>query len=51
MVRVYKTKWLGRFTRREVGAAWLAANAQQIARAIKENALQEVADDEEDAKP
>jgi hypothetical protein len=38
-------------TLREAGAAWLAANAQQITRALKENALQEVADDEEDAKP
>jgi hypothetical protein len=38
-------------TLREIGAAWLAADAQRIARAIKENALQEVRDDEEDTKP
>lgn len=37
-------------TLREIGAAWLAADARQIARAIEENALQEVADDE-DTKP
>ena len=38
-------------TLREIGAAWLAADAQKIARAIKENALQEVHDDDEDANP
>jgi hypothetical protein len=38
-------------TLREIGAAWLAADAQRIARAIKENALQEVHDDDKDAKP
>jgi hypothetical protein len=38
-------------TLREIGAAWLAADAQRIARAIKENALQEVADGDKDAKP
>jgi hypothetical protein len=37
-------------TLREIGATWLAADARQIARAIEENALQEVAD-EEDTKP
>lgn len=38
-------------TLREIGAAWLAAYAPRIARAIKENALQEVHDDDKDAKP
>src|SRR5271166_730582 len=38
-------------TLREIGAAWLAADARQIARAVKENALQEVTDDEKDATP
>jgi hypothetical protein len=37
-------------TLRDIGAAWLAADAQRMARAIKENALQEVHDDEEDKK-
>jgi hypothetical protein len=37
-------------TLREIGAAWLAADAQRIARAIKENALQEVANDDKDTK-
>ena len=35
----------------EIGAAWLAADEQRIARAIKESALQEVHDDDKDAKP
>ena len=37
-------------TLREIGAAWLAADAQRIERAINESALQEVRDDEEDTK-
>ncbi len=37
-------------TLREIGGAWLAANAERIAMAIKEKALQEVHDDDEDAK-
>jgi hypothetical protein len=37
-------------TLREIGAAWLAADAPRVARAIKENALQEVHDDDKDAK-
>ena len=37
-------------TLREIGAAWLAADAQRIARAIKENALREVANDDKDTK-
>jgi hypothetical protein len=37
-------------TLREIGAAWLAADAQRITRAIRENALQEVRDDEEDTR-
>jgi hypothetical protein len=36
-------------TLREIGAAWLAADARKIAKAIEENALQEVTHDEEDA--
>lgn len=36
-------------TLREIGAVWLAANAQRIAKALEENALQEVTDDEEGA--
>ncbi len=32
-------------TLREIGAAWLAANTTRIARALKEDALQEVTDD------
>jgi hypothetical protein len=35
-------------TLREIGAVWLAADAQRITRAIKENALQEVRDDDEE---
>jgi hypothetical protein len=38
-------------TLREIGAMWLAADAQRIARAIKENALQEVHNGEADEKP
>jgi hypothetical protein len=38
-------------TLREIGAAWLATDAQQIARAITENALQEALYGDEDAKP
>jgi hypothetical protein len=39
-------------TLREIGAVWLAADAQRITKAIKENALQEVRDDdEENTKP
>jgi hypothetical protein len=38
-------------TLREIGAAWLAADGQRIAGAVKENALQEVHDDDKDAKP
>jgi hypothetical protein len=34
-------------TLREIGAAWLAADERQIARAIEENALQEVANGED----
>jgi hypothetical protein len=36
-------------TLREIGAAWLAADAGRIARAIEEGVLQEVADDGEGA--
>jgi hypothetical protein len=36
-------------TLQEIGSAWLAADAGRIARALNEAALQEVADDEEDA--
>lgn len=36
-------------TLREIGASWLAANAQRIAKALQENTLQEVTDDEESA--
>jgi len=36
-------------TLREIGATWLAANARQIARAIEENALQEVTYDQDNA--
>jgi hypothetical protein len=36
-------------TLREIGAAWLAADARKIAKAIKENALQEVSYDEKNA--
>lgn len=35
-------------TLREIGAAWLAADTQRIAKAIEESTLQEVADDEDD---
>jgi hypothetical protein len=35
-------------TLREIGASWLAADAGRMARAVKEAALQEVTDDEED---
>lgn len=35
-------------TLRDIGAAWLDADDKLIARAIKEKALQEVTDDEED---
>ena len=38
-------------TLREIGAAWLVADARRIERAIKESALQEVRDGEEDTKP
>ena len=34
---------------REIGAAWLAADAGEIARAVNEDALQEVDDEEKDA--
>jgi hypothetical protein len=34
---------------RETGAAWLAANAERIARALEDAALQEVTDGQEDA--
>lgn len=37
-------------TLREIGAAWLAADAQRIARAIEENPLQKVAYGGKDAK-
>ena len=37
-------------TLREIGAAWLAADTQQMDRAIRENALQEVRDDEENTE-
>jgi hypothetical protein len=33
-------------TWREIGVGWLAANAQQIARALAEKILQEVSDGE-----
>lgn len=36
-------------TLREIGAAWLAANAGEIAQALQENALQEVDDDDSNA--
>jgi hypothetical protein len=36
-------------TLREIGAAWLAADVQRIARAIEENALQEVTYDQNNA--
>ena len=36
-------------TLREIGAAWLAADARQIALALDEEALQEVPDEETDA--
>ncbi len=36
-------------TLREIGAGWLAADVQGIAKAISEDALQEVKDDDEDA--
>jgi hypothetical protein len=36
-------------TLREIGAAWLAADAKRIVRAVQEAALQEVTDEEEDA--
>ena len=36
-------------TLREIGATWLAADARQIARAIEENALQEVTYDQDNA--
>jgi hypothetical protein len=36
-------------TLREIGAAWLAADAGEIARALQENALQEVDDDDSKA--
>lgn len=36
-------------TLREIGAAWLAADDERIARAVEEEVLQEVADDDEDA--
>jgi hypothetical protein len=36
-------------TVREIGGAWLAASAQQIERALKDNALQEVIDEEKEA--
>jgi hypothetical protein len=35
-------------TLRDIGASWLAADAGRMARAVKEAALQEVTDDEED---
>jgi hypothetical protein len=35
-------------TLREIGAAWLAADAARIAQALKDEALQEVADDEDE---
>jgi hypothetical protein len=38
-------------TLREIGAAWLVADARRIERAIKESALREVRDGEEDTKP
>jgi hypothetical protein len=37
-------------TLREIGAAWLAAGAQRIAKAIEEKALLEVHDDDKEAK-
>jgi hypothetical protein len=36
-------------TLREIGTAWLAADAGRIERAIKEGVLQEVTDDDEEA--
>jgi|SRR5664279_542811 hypothetical protein len=36
-------------TLREIGAEWLAADAEQVARALKEDALQEVTHEETDA--
>jgi hypothetical protein len=36
-------------TLREIGTTWLAADARQIARAIEENALQEVTYDQDNA--
>ncbi|CAK0746509.1 hypothetical protein WCLP8_1710001 [uncultured Gammaproteobacteria bacterium] len=36
-------------TLREIGAAWLAADAGEIAQALQENALQEVDDDDSNA--
>lgn len=35
-------------TLREIGAAWLAAGAQQVERALKEDVLQEIIDEEND---
>jgi hypothetical protein len=35
-------------TLREIGAAWLTADAARIAEALKDGALQEVSDGEED---
>jgi hypothetical protein len=36
-------------TLREIGAAWLAADARRIAQALEEEVLQELTDDEEEA--
>jgi hypothetical protein len=38
-------------TLREIGAAWLAADTQQIERALKENVLQEIVDEKKDQNP
>jgi hypothetical protein len=38
-------------TLREIGAAWLAADPPQLARAMKANALQEIRDGDEEASP
>ena len=36
-------------TLREIGATWLAADAQRRARAVEDGVLQEMTDDEDDA--
>jgi hypothetical protein len=36
---------------REIGAVWLSANAQRIARGVQEGELEEVVDENEEADP